>query len=102
MATLKKLFDALLIDVELCSAQEIMQHCKMIIDVQGMSGMERVCLCAAYLDGPLFDGDVPSKEGRNSLIEKGYMTKVVVKGEDGFNACTHKGAWAYRLIQAGA
>ena len=23
-------------------------------------------------------------------------------GEDGYNACTHKGAWAYRLLEAGA
>lgn len=51
---------------------------------------------------PLFDGDVPSKSGRNSLLEKGYIAKVVVKGEDGFNACTHKGMWAHRLLEAGA
>ena len=25
---------------------------------------------------------------------------VVVKGEDGFNACTYKGRWAYRILKA--
>lgn len=102
MGTLKQLLDALHESVETSSPAELKAACELIIEVQAMDGGERDCLFAAYRHGPLFDGDVPSKAGRNSLLEKGYMAKVVVKGEDGFNACTNKGAWAYRLHQAGA
>lgn len=102
MATLKELFDAIHESAETSSAAELKTACELIIEVQAMDGGERDCLYAAYKNGPLFDGDVPSKAGRNSLLAKGYMAKVVVKGEDGFNACTHKGAWAHRLLEAGA
>ena len=102
MAKLKQLLEAIKESTELSSAEELKQACELIIEVQSMDSSERDCIRAGYKNGPLFDGDVPSKSGRNSLLEKGYMAKVVVKGEDGFNACTHKGAWAYRLIEAGA
>ena len=102
MATLKQLLDALYESTDLSSAEELKNACELIIEVQAMDGAERDCVRAAYQRGPLFDGDVPSKSGRNSLLEKGYMAKVVVKGEDGYNACTHKGAWAHRLLEAGA
>lgn len=102
MANLKQLFDAMHESLETSSAAEIKAACELIIDVQLMNGGERDCIYAAYNHGPLFDGEVPCKSGRNSLIEKGYMSKVVVKGEDGYNACTNKGAWAHRLLKAGA
>lgn len=56
-------------------------------------------LDALYSRGPLYDGDVPSKSERDWLIENGYCSKVIVNGEDGFNACTHKGAWLYRCVK---
>lgn len=102
MANLKQLLEAIHESTELSSAEELKRACELIIEVQAMDGSERDCIYASYKHGPLFDGDVPSKSGRNSLIEKGYMAKVVVNGEDGYNACTHKGAWAYRLHEAGA
>jgi len=102
MATLKELLDTLHESPETSSAEEIKRACELIIEVQAMDSAKRYCIRAGYRHGPLFDGDVPSKSGRDWLLENGYMAKVVVKGEDGFNACTHKGAWAYRLIEAGA
>lgn len=102
MATLKQLFNATHEAVETSSAEEIMDACKLIIRVQEMDGGERDTIIAAYRNGPLFAGDLPSKSARDVLMAEGFMTSVVVKGEDGFNACTNKGAWAYRLIQAGA
>lgn len=47
--------------------------------------------------GPLFDGDVPSKRGRDMLAENGLAARIVVKGEDGYNAATHWGAMIYRF-----
>lgn len=48
-------------------------------------------LRACHDEGPLFDGDLPSKTDRNDLLECGAVEKVVVKGESGLNACTHFG-----------
>jgi len=41
--------------------------------------------------GPLFDGDVISKNFRDQLLDCGACSKVLVNGEDGFNACTYLG-----------
>ena len=102
MATLKQLLDSIHESAELSSANELKTACELIIEVQAMNGAERDCIRAGYKHGPLFDGDVPSKSWRDRLLDKGYMAKVVVKAEDGYNACTHKGALAYRLLEAGA
>lgn len=48
-------------------------------------------LLALAKNGPLWDGDVPSKSGRDDLIEHGMAIRVVVKGEDGFTGLTYKG-----------
>lgn len=45
--------------------------------------------------GPLWDGDVPSKQGRDELLMIGFACRVVVKGEDGFQAATYRGRDAY-------
>ena len=98
MATLRQLLDVLHKSINLSSAEELKRACELIIEVQAMNGAERECIRAAYKHGPLFDGDVPSKSGRDSLVNKGYMARIVVKGKNGYNACTYKGAWAYKLI----
>jgi hypothetical protein len=45
--------------------------------------------------GPLADGDVPSKAGRNCLIEWGLAVRTVVKGEEGYQAATMDGVQAF-------
>ena len=57
-------------------------------------------LYGMFEHGPLYDGDVCSKQERDRLLEKGYCSKVVVKGQDGFNACTYKGQRLYRCLKA--
>lgn len=98
MATLSELFDVLSESLETSTPNEIKSACKLIIEVQDMSSGERDCIRAAFRDGPLLDGDVPCKSSRTALVEKGYMAKVIVSGMDGYNACTYKGMWAYKLI----
>ena len=102
MAKLKSLLDTLHESLYTSTADEIKKACSLIIDVQGMDSDARDCIRASYRSGPLEDGDVPSKIARDKLVDSGYMAKVVVKGEDGYNACTYKGARAYRLLEAGA
>ncbi len=102
MATLKSLFEALHENINLSTAEEIKKACELIIEVQSMSVAERDFIKAIFSYGPLDDGDVPSKSIRDTLLNSEYVAKIVVKGQDGYNACTHKGAWAYRLIKADA
>ena len=72
-----------------------------ICRVRSMTSAERDCLRKAFEKGPLDDGDIPSKTGRDLLVHEGFMTQVIVAREQGFNACTYKGANAYKLLDAG-
>jgi hypothetical protein len=61
-----------------------------------LTGAEIETLTALVEVGPLWDGDVPSKAGRDSLIDKGYAVRVIVKLEDGCTAATYLGRDAYK------
>ena len=102
MATLAEMLDRLGYPIEQASNKELRWACELIIRTQAIRGDELDTLRCAFEKGPLWDGDVPSKSARDQLVDDGLMEKVVVKGEDGFNACTYRGAWAYRLIRVGA
>lgn len=99
MMKLSSLLAAIHVNINLSSAYEIKEACELIIDVQDMNSGERDCIRACYRNGPLWDGDVPCKSSRDYLVRDGYLEKVVVKGEDGFNACTSKGALAYNILK---
>lgn len=66
-----------------------------------MTGAEIDTLIALIENGPLWDGDVPSKSGRDSLIDKGLAVRVVVKLQDGFTAATLAGRDAYKQRYGG-
>lgn len=61
-----------------------------------LTGGEIDTLVALVEEGPLWDGDVPSKAGRDALISSGLAVRVVVKGEDGNTAATYAGRDAYK------
>lgn len=65
-------------------------------EAPNFSGAEVDTLVALVEAGPLWDGDVPSKSGRDSLIEAGLAIRVVVRGEDGHTAATYAGRDAYK------
>lgn len=44
-----------------------------------------------HAHGPVWDGDVISKSDRDALLAILACAKVVVRGQDGFNACTYFG-----------
>lgn len=58
-------------------------------------------LVALIERGPLWDGDVPSKRGRDALIEMGLAVRVVVGGEDGWQAATYTGRDVYKALFSG-
>lgn len=59
---------------------------------------ERDTLVALIEGGPLWDGDVPSKTGRDELIQQGLAVRVVVRLQDGWTAATYKGRDVYREL----
>lgn len=50
-------------------------------------------------NGPLFDGDVPSKSERDTLMEVGLCFKGVVKGENGFNVANQLAWYVHRAVK---
>lgn len=52
-------------------------------------------LVALVERGPCESGDVPSKSGRDDLIDWGYAINTLVKGEGGYHAVTLLGMEAY-------
>lgn len=99
---LEALLESIHESADLSTSEELVRALKLIIRVQEMNSAERDTIRAAFRNGPLYDGDVPSKSSRDVLVEDGFIAKVVVRGSDGFNACTYRGKWAYKLIEAGA
>lgn len=66
-----------------------------------LSGAEIDTLIALVEAGPLWDGDVPSKAGRDSLLHKGLAFKVIVRGEDGWQAASYAGSSVYKALFPG-
>ncbi len=98
MSKLNNLFKILHIDIKTSSSEEIKKACKLIIDIENLDSAQKACITKAYHNGPLFDIDVPSQSARNELVEKGFMSRIIVKQQEGYNACTDKGLLAYKLI----
>ncbi len=71
------------------------------VNGMNLNGAEVDTLVALVEQGPLWDGDVPSKTGRDRLIDRGLATRVVVKGEDGWTAASYTGRDAYRALYPG-
>ena len=97
---LVNILSAINVSVELSSGAELKQACKLIMFAQEINAGEKDTIQAVFRNGPLFDGDMPSKSARDDLVNSGFMAKVVMRGEEGFNACTYKGAELYRLVEA--
>ena len=66
-----------------------------------LTSSETETLIALIENGPLWDGDVPCKSGRDSLVQKGLAEKIIVKGEDGYQAATYRGREYYTQLYGG-
>lgn len=97
---LKSALEALNIDLSLATHDELVNALTLLRNIQDLTPQAKETLAALYNHGPLFDGDLPSKTGRNQLSALGWSTRMVVKGELGHNCCTDAGAIAYRTLLA--
>jgi hypothetical protein len=66
-----------------------------------LTGAEKDTLIALVEQGPLWDGDVPSKQGRDALVRRGLAAQIMVKSDDGWQAATYAGRDAYRALFPG-
>ena len=94
-----KILSEINLDIELSTTNELTSAIGIIVDVCSFTADAVVSLKALYNSSPLLDGDIPSKAGLYKLIENGYASKIIVKGQDGYNACTYKGAIAYKVVK---
>lgn len=69
--------------------QQYEQQAKTVYQL--LDGSARDTLVALIKQGPLWDGDVPSKVGRDTLVYLGLASKVVVNGMQGYQAATNLG-----------
>lgn len=63
-----------------------------------LSGRATDVLIGLIEIGPLWDGDLPSKSGRDELINLGLATRIFVSGTDGHQAATPMGAEVFRRM----
>ena len=59
--------------------------------MQALTGAEIDTLVAIVERGPLRDGGLPSKVGRNGLLKLGFAAEVVIDKDYWFYAATPKG-----------
>jgi hypothetical protein len=98
MVTIKQMLDALHSPVELSTARELAHSLELIDQVQSLSSQAIAALRQLYLHGPVEDGDLCSKSGRDTLLNLGMASKCIVKAQEGYQVCTYKGMWAGRLL----
>lgn len=81
------------------SDEEMAHQLRMMILAEDARNNALDTLISLFEQGPLFDGDVPSKTERDWLLDNDLAAKIVVKGEDGFQALTYKGREIHSLVQ---
>ncbi|MBB3142799.1 hypothetical protein [Halomonas organivorans] len=86
--------------LDLCSQSELLEIIELADIAHDLGGGHYDVLRCCHSEGPVRDGDVPSKAHRDDLLEVGAIAKVVVRGEDGFNACTYRGRELMKAMEA--
>ena len=86
---------------ELAVEDELKDAEELIRKTADLDSAARDTLAGIYERGPLWAGDLPSKMGQGVLLRQGFAVQVVMKGEDGYTACTYDGQSAYKLLKSG-
>ena len=85
-------------DPTLSTEAEVQDALTLIAEVDLFSQEQSDMICDCYQRGPIHDGDLTSAVARDLLVRGGYLSRVVMRGDEGYNACTYRGASAYQLI----
>ncbi len=97
--TLAQIMEKMGISPDYCTFSEMKRYLVIIDKAQTLSREAGETLKAMYDHGPLFDGDLTSKVGRDELANKQFCTRIVVKGDQGYNAVTADGVQALRVVK---
>ena len=57
-----------------------------MFNVEAMPGASKEVMLGLFLNGPTWDGNLPSKSGRDWLVERGYVSRI-----DGWSWLTNDG-----------
>lgn len=89
--------EALIFGFDYTPKDELISHLRLIDDVAKLDSAALEVLEQCALNGPIEDGDLVSKSGRDQCLDVGALAQIVVKGEDGFQACTYRG-WSMLAV----
>jgi hypothetical protein len=87
-------------DPDLYARSEVREELRYIAVAAGLTSGQFESLSVAFKHGPVWAGDWPSKQDRDAMIEEGFLTPVVFKGEDGYTALNHRGYQLYKYAEA--
>lgn len=100
----KPLYDLLHIDSnsfesEYLEGNKIIEDAKRMYNHPNEWGGIYDTINALFNNGPLTAGDLPSKSAKAILVQYGYCTMIVVKGEDGNYALNMKGYYLFKIFE---
>jgi len=62
-----------------------------------LSSAQREVLKQLLFQGPVWDGNVPSKAARDDLISLGFATRCCFMGEQGYTAATYRAFTIFKV-----
>ena len=65
-----------------------------------LSSAHREVLNLLIHQGPIFDGNIPSKSARDDLISVGLAVRCCYMGEDGYTAASYQGLEVFKAGKA--
>lgn len=68
---------------------------------RSLTGIQRECLIQLVEKGPVWDGDICSKQARGDLFEIGLADRAIVKGQEGYSAANYRGYGLYMAMKRG-
>jgi len=85
--------------VDLLTKSELLEAINMLEVAANLNTGHKEVMSACRKEGPLFDGDVPSKSHRDDLVKIGAVAKVWANGDQGYNALTYYGGELLRMME---
>lgn len=87
--------------LDIDDVEDIEQITKILVTASRIRNVSLAAtLDAIVTRGPLYDGDIPSKSDRDALLGHGVIEKVVVKGEQGYQAANYFGWAVWKSLKA--
>jgi hypothetical protein len=83
---------------ELLTPAELAYDSQLCEVVKKLSANAIATLHQLVAQGPVWDGNLISKAGRDELVKLGAASKIIYFKKDGYQACTYMGAHMFRKL----